>query len=71
MPSTAPNSNMDSRRRLPAGAGLPSEAETMDMAQPEEVLLDENAEAVGHAFWDMGANEARLMTAHDNAWRMP
>ena len=28
--------------------------DVMDEAQAEEVLLDEDAEAAGHSFWDLG-----------------
>ena len=28
--------------------------EAMDESQAEEVLLDEDAEAAGHSFWDLG-----------------
>ena len=31
------------RRRIPAGAGPPSETDTMDVSQPEQVVLDGNA----------------------------
>ncbi|KAK9822184.1 hypothetical protein WJX81_008194 [Elliptochloris bilobata] len=53
-----------SRRRLAPGSGPPSEAEAMDEAQAEEVLLDEDAEAAGHDFWDLGA----LEVTQDGAW---
>ncbi|EFN56398.1 hypothetical protein CHLNCDRAFT_144964 [Chlorella variabilis] len=39
------------RRKLPAGAGLPSEQDAVDESVPEEVLLDENAEARAHKFY--------------------
>lgn len=35
------------RRAVPAGAGPPTEADIMDEALPEEVLLDENHRRVG------------------------
>jgi hypothetical protein len=30
------------RRKVPPGAGAPSENDTLDTSQPEEILLDEN-----------------------------
>lgn len=42
------------RRTLPDNAALPTETDTMDESpdsSPEEILLDENAEAVGHDFY--------------------
>jgi hypothetical protein len=35
------------RRRVPPSAGPPSESDALDLSQPEEVLLDENARKVG------------------------
>lgn len=46
------------RRRLGPGAGArPSETDALDPSQPEEVLLDENAEARAHAFYMVGGFE--------------
>lgn len=49
--------------------------DVMDEAQAEEVLLDEDAEATGHSFWDLGdlqvglpADPAALVLAHGAAW---
>ncbi|KAK9847217.1 hypothetical protein WJX84_005200 [Apatococcus fuscideae] len=45
------------RRKLPAKAGPASENDNLDGAGPEEVLLDENAEAEQHKFYMTGAVE--------------
>lgn len=45
------------RRRLPPNAGPPSESDSMDESQPEEVLLDENAEAARFDFYMVGGLE--------------
>lgn len=45
------------RRKLPANIGLPSEKDTMDSSQEEEILLDENAEAARFDFYMVGGLE--------------
>ena len=42
------------RRLLAPGAGPPSVTAAMNESQAEEILLDEDAEAAGHSFWDLG-----------------
>lgn len=37
----------------------------MDESQPEEVLLDEDAEAANHDFWDMGGLEVGALQNAD------
>jgi len=47
------------RRAVPPGAGAPTERDTLDEAQPEEVLLDENRrkEEGRHTFYMVGGAE--------------
>ncbi|KAK9844192.1 hypothetical protein WJX81_007696 [Elliptochloris bilobata] len=45
------------RRRMPPGAGPPTEEDTMDEAVPEEVLLDGNVEARAYEFYNSAAVE--------------
>lgn len=44
---------------MSAKAGPPSENDKMDLRYREEVLLDENEEARGHSYFDLGAFKAR------------
>jgi len=50
------------RRKLPAGIGAPNENDVMDTSVPEEVLLDEDAEAAKHSFYVV----AELEVSPDN-----
>ncbi|KAK9810609.1 hypothetical protein WJX73_004170 [Symbiochloris irregularis] len=45
------------RRKVPSGQGPPSELDKMDLNQPEEIILDENAEAAKHSFYILGGLE--------------
>ncbi|CAL8468613.1 g8153 [Coccomyxa elongata] len=48
---------LHARRRIPDTAGPPSETDVMDESLPEEILLDENAEAEKHSFYMVGGFE--------------
>jgi protease II len=44
---------------MSAKAKPPSEDDKMDLRYREEILLDENEEARGHSYFDLGAFKAR------------
>lgn len=55
------------RRRLPEGSGPPTENDVMNTETAEKVLLDENVEAAGHTYFDLGGFQVNALL-HGPCW---